>query len=407
MRNKKKIAIIGTGGVPARYGGFETLVEHLVVNLNQEFDLFVYASTKLYSKNERVKKWNNANMYYLPLSANGISSILYDLISMIHAIFYADQILLLGVSAGIFTPIVKIFSKTKLIVNIDGLEWRREKWNKWIQRFLHFSEKTAVRFSDADITDNEAIKRYTAIYYKTASHLIAYGADHVTKEKLTTRDFKKYSFLSNPYAFKVARIEPENNLSLILKTFSKTPSKTFVVVGNWNKSSYGQSLKTTYQKFKNIYILDPIYNQKELNKLRSNSFVYIHGHSAGGTNPSLVEAMYLNLPIISFDVSYNRATTDDKCLYFKNSMELQTLLENTSYKELREVGANMGHIARFKYTWRYISNRYASIFKAFEYNYKKPLLENRYQQEDYDKLIDSGHAHLSNTKLFYQNTKTN
>jgi len=405
MTTKKKIAIIGTGGVPARYGGFETLVEHLVVNLNQEFDLSVYASTKLYGKNERVRKWSNASIYYLPLSANGVSSILYDLIAMLHAIFYADQILLLGVSAGIFTPIVKIFSRTKLIVNIDGLEWRREKWNKWIQRFLHFSEKIAIRFSDADITDNEAIKRYTAIYYKTASHLIAYGADHVTRETFTSSDFKKYSFISNPYAFKVARIEPENNLDLILETFSKTPSKTLVIVGNWNKSNYGNSLKSKYQGFKNIHLLDPIYNQKELNKLRTNSFVYIHGHSAGGTNPSLVEAMYLNLPILSFDVSYNRATTSNKCLYFKNSIELKFLLEKTPYTSLLKIGKEMGHIARFKYTWNYISNRYASIFKAFEYNYKKPVLKNAYQQEDYNKLINSGHAHLSITKLFYQHTQ--
>ncbi|NJB82466.1 DUF1972 domain-containing protein [Wenyingzhuangia aestuarii] len=404
MATKKKIAIIGTGGVPARYGGFETLVEHLVVNLNQEFDLYVYASTKLYSKKERVKKWNNANMYYLPLSANGISSILYDLISMIHAMFFADQILLLGVSAGIFTPIVKWFSKTKLIVNIDGLEWRREKWNKWVQRFLHFSEKTAVRFSDADITDNEAIKRYTAIYYKTASHLIAYGADHVTQENMTNNDVIKYPFLSSPYAFKVARIEPENNLSMVLETFSKTPSKTLVIVGNWAKSQYGITLKETYQSFKNIHLLDPIYNQKELNKLRANCFVYIHGHSAGGTNPSLVEAMYLNLPILSFDVSYNRATTSNQCLYFKDVNELQYLLENTSYTTLRKIGKEMGHIARFRYTWKYISNRYGSIFKAFDYNYKKPELKNAYQQGDYNKLVHNGYAHLSNTKLFYQNT---
>lgn len=406
MNTKKKIAIIGTGGVPARYGGFETLVEHLVLNLNNTYDLSVYASTELYKKEERVNKWNNAKMYYLPLSANGMSSILYDLISMIHALFYADQILLLGVSAGIFTPIVKWFSKAKLIVNIDGLEWRREKWNTWIQRFLHFSEKVAVKYSDADITDNEAIKRYTAIYYKTASHLIAYGADHVNKQALTAKDYKTYPFLSNPYAFKVARIEPENNLHLIIETFTKVPNKTLVIVGNWNKSVYGSSLKEKYNVFNNIHLLDPIYNQKELNKLRSNCYVYLHGHSAGGTNPSLVEAMYLQLPILSFDISYNRATTCNSCLYFKNQEELIALLKNTPYAELRKIGNEMGKIARFKYTWNYISLRYASIFEAFDFQYKKPSLKNPFATKNQHELIHSGHAHLANTKLFYHNSKS-
>ena len=96
--------------------------------------------------------------------------------------FYADILIVLGVSGGLIFPFVRLFTNKKIIVNIDGLEWRRNKWNKWVKKFLRFSEKLAVRFSHADITDNAVIKKYTALVYKSLSHEIAYGADHAKKQ---------------------------------------------------------------------------------------------------------------------------------------------------------------------------------------------------------------------------------
>ncbi len=402
MTDKKKIAIVGTAGVPARYGGFETLAHNLVLNLNDTYDLHVYASTKMYKKSERIKEWEKAKIHYVPLGANGVSSIFYDLLSMLHAIFYADYIIILGVSAGIFIPFIKLFTRAKIIVNIDGLEWRRNKWSKNTQRFLKFSEKVAVRFSHADITDNAAIKRYTAINYKTASYLIAYGADHVSNQHLTKEDYRKYQFLNTPYAFKVARIEPENNIALILNSFSRIPTKKLVIVGNWNNSDYGIQLKNTYSKFNNIYLLDPIYNQVELDKIRSNCYLYVHGHSAGGTNPSLVEAMYLGLPIMAFDVSYNRATTMDKGIFFKSEDDLIKLLDNTCYDYLKFVGNELQQLAKVKYTWYAISKRYSSLIEAFDYNYEKPKLTVKLTEMTYSTLLESGHAHLNHSKLFFE-----
>ena len=404
MTDKKKIAIVGTAGVPARYGGFETLAHNLVLNLNDTYDMHVYASTKMYKKSERIKEWKKAKIHYVPLGANGVSSIFYDLLSMLHAIFYADYIIILGVSAGIFIPFIKLFTRAKIIVNIDGLEWRRNKWSKNTQRFLKFSEKVAVRASHADITDNAAIKRYTAINYKTASYLIAYGADHVSPQRLTKEDYKKYQFLNSPYAFKVARIEPENNLELILRSFSKTPNKKLVIVGNWANSDYGIDLKKVYSKFENIFLLPPIYDQVELDKLRSNCYLYVHGHSAGGTNPSLVEAMYLGLPIMAFDVSYNRATTSDKAIYFKTEDDLIKLLDNTGYEYLKYVATELQKLAKVKYTWRAISQRYSSLIEAFDYNYEKPKLTVKLTKMTYSTLLESGHAHLNHSKLFFERT---
>ena len=111
--NMKKIAIIGTAGVPAKYGGFETLVHHLVPNMSKNYSVSVYCSSKYYKKQNRPVYWKGARLYYIPLNANGSSSIIYDILSMIHAIFYADVLLILGVSGGIFIPFIRLFTNKK------------------------------------------------------------------------------------------------------------------------------------------------------------------------------------------------------------------------------------------------------------------------------------------------------
>ncbi len=399
---KKKLAIIGTAGVPARYGGFETLAHHLVQELQTDFDIHVYCSNRYYSKAERVKKWNGARLFHLPLNANGIQSILYDIISVLHAIWYADTLLILGVSGGIIIPFVRLFTNKKVIVNIDGLEWRRDKWNKYAKWFLRFSEKIAVQFSHADITDNAAIKRYTAIQYKTLSHLIEYGADHTSKQQINIPAVVKYPFLHDPYSFKVCRIEPENNIHVVLEAFSKLPSRNLVLVGNWKQSNYGISLKEKYGRYTNLFLLDPIYNQKELNTLRSNCSLYIHGHSAGGTNPSLVEAMYLQLPVIAFDVSYNRATAENKCFYFKDAAELMLKVEQTDKQTLTAMAAEMKKIAERRYTWKEIAGKYRQLIQIFDYSYTKHTVTGTLQKLNVSLLRQYGASHLQHTKMFYE-----
>ena len=365
---KIKVAIIGTAGVPGRYGGFETLAHQLVSKLGRRFDLTVYCSNKFYAPYDRKQEWRKASLKYLPLNANGVQSIPYDIISMVHAIMNADVLLVLGVSGGIIFPFIKLFSRKKIVVNIDGLEWKRNKWGYWAKKFLKFSEYLAVRFSDAEITDNGAIEKYTADHYQSSSNLIEYGADHVIKVPISEFDRKEYSFLSSLYTFGVCRIEPENNIHMILEAFSKMPEKVLVMVGNWDNSKYGRDMREQYGECENIHLLDPIYDQKGLDLLRSNCYVYIHGHSAGGTNPSLVEAMYLGLPIVAFDVSYNRATTEDRAFYFSSPEDIVDIVSKKKAVEYRGNRLIMKIIADERYTWGIISEKYAKLIEATYYN---------------------------------------
>lgn len=390
----KRLAIIGTVGVPGKYGGFETLAHQLVSQLSSDFEITVYCSGKHYPKGNRPKTFNGAKLVYLPLKANGWQSIPYDILSIAHALSKADALLVLGVSGGIVFPFVRWFTKKKLIVNIDGMEWRRDKWQRWAKWFLRKSEKIAVRYSHADVTDNEMIRRYTHRYYKTVSHLIAYGGDHVLPNALTPELVKEFPFLKSPYAFKVARIEPENNIEMILQAFAGHPNKTLVLVGNWNNSAYGTQLLQQYSAYPNLHLVPPIYNQVKLDALRSNCFLYLHGHSAGGTNPSLVEAMNLGLPVMAFDIGFNRASTEDKALYFSNGKALSKLLDTTSYEDLRALATSMKEIAARRYTWEIIARQYAQLIHAFDYNYVKQSIWSDFEQASHQLLIDEGLAHL-------------
>lgn len=359
----KKVAIIGTVGLPAKYGGFETLVEQLVKhNKSEDLQYSVYCSKKSYDQELWV--YHGAKTEYVNLNANGLQSIPYDIISLCKAAKKSDVVLILGVSGCAFLPIFRIFSKKKLIINIDGLEHRREKWNKWIRKFLKYSEALAVRYADIIISDNKAIADYVEQEYKRSSELIAYGGDHAF-QKMSTEDsaytLAKYGLKTNQYALAICRIEPENNVLMILDAFANLPSEKLVFIGNWTKSSFGMEMMEKYSKFNNINILPAIYDNRQLNVLRSNCSVYLHGHSAGGTNPSLVEAMFFSKPIFAYDCIYNRETTENKASYFTSSNNLISLLESLN-SDVSYNGKDLEEIAKKRYTWEKIAAQYEKLY---------------------------------------------
>lgn len=356
-----RIAIIGTVGVPANYGGFETLVENIIgENCSDNIEYIVYCSTKSYSR--KLDEYKGARLKYIRLKANGIQSILYDIISIFKAKKEADVLLILGVSGCMILPLVRIVSRKKIIVNIDGLEHKRDKWGRWVRRFLKFSEKMAVRYADIIIADNRAIQDYVGIEYGVESELIAYGGDHVICDTQNEDDkiLGKFNLSSTKYSFALCRIEPENNVHLVLEAYSRT-EKRLVFVGNWNNSNYGKELLEKYGKYDNMTLASPIYDLLILNVLRSNCDLYIHGHSAGGTNPSLVEAMFFAKPILAFDCSYNRETTENAAYYFADVDMLNQII-TCSTSGMYESGKEMYDIACKRYKWKTIASQYEKLY---------------------------------------------
>jgi glycosyltransferase involved in cell wall biosynthesis len=362
INKKQTIAIIGTNGLPGRYGGWDQLLNHLTNNLRDKFSFIVYTSS--YNAVPGLKTFNDAELKIIPLKANGIQSIPYDIVSMLHAVYKKyDVLVIMGVSGCIFLPFIKLFSK-KIILNIDGAEWKRGKWNAFAKWFLKLSEKFGVKYADIVISDNKIIQNYVKDFYGVDSELIAYGGNNVKFIPLSAETQKRYSLQQGAYAFKVCRIEPENNLDLILEAFSKV-TMPLVIVGNWNNSQYGIDLRHKYASFAHLKLLDPIYEQEKIDELRGNCGIYIHGHSVGGTNPSLVEAMSLRLCCFVYDVSYNYETTEGAALYFHTEEDLLKLInlyldakiDTDLYKN------KLYEIATKRYTWDHIIQQYSLLFE--------------------------------------------
>lgn len=354
-----KVAIIGTVGVPAAYGGFETLVENMLGdNCSEGIEYTVFCSSKDCTK--RLQSYKGARLKYVPLKANGIQSIFYDGLSLLRALRGYDVVLVLGVSGGIFFPLFRLLSRSKFIVNIDGLEWKRDKWGALAKFILRLSEKLAVRFADTIIADNQGIVDHVKAEYNKTSELIAYGADHVVRDisrEQTTEILEQYGLRKGEYAITVCRIEPENNCGMILEALSES-SMPAIFIGNWNKSEYGIELKKQYAGCANIKIADAVYDLETLYVLRANSKFYIHGHSAGGTNPSLVEAMYCRCNILAYDVVYNRETTANSASFFRNEHDIKALLfsgQNNSQQ--------MFDIAAERYKWSVIAGQYEALYE--------------------------------------------
>lgn len=360
-RGKPRIAVVGTVGLPAAYSGFETLAEHLVRYNEREglpLKVTVYCSARHFT--DRPASYHGATLRYLNLDANNASSLIYDALSMALSIRQGvDTILLLGVSGAWAIPFVRLLSSARVVTNIDGIEWRREKWRgvaKWI---LRASEWLAARWSHELISDNGAIVDHVRQAYGRDSVLIAYGGDHALSSAPLP-----FPGLPKRYALALCRIEPENNVALILEAFAENPAIPLVFIGNWDRSQFGRDLKQRYESCPHIQIVDPVYDIGALHTIRAGCSLYIHGHSAGGTNPSLVEMMHFGKSILAFDCVFNRQSTDNSALYFGDVISLRHLVKATLCASSADYGARMTQIARERYTWEQVGAAYLRLLTS-------------------------------------------
>lgn len=344
--SEEKLSIVGSVGVPASYGGFETLVENL---LPLPMQVRVFCSGKYYR--ERIEKYKGASLTYLPLDGNGAQSVIYDALSMFRAGLYGSKrCLVLGISGAICFPIIRLFfPNMKIAVNLDGIEWRRDKWQGLARSFLRFSERMAVKYADAIIADNKGIQLYLRNTYSRGSILIEYGGDHSVQN--IDCDVEP-----GGYALAICRIEPENNIELILGSFEENKEE-IIFVGNWDRSAFGREMRKRYGTSETVHLLDPIYDIAKLHELRNGCKFYVHGHAAGGTNPSLVEMMFFPRPIVAYDCIYNRETMEGLGYYFSNKESLSKILKQPSLY----ADPKVRQIAKSRYSWVVIKRKYEEL----------------------------------------------
>lgn len=358
-----KIALLGTVGLPARYGGFETLAEELVraaATAGQAHRLTVWCSAPQ-SDAARPDTFHGARLRYLPLRANGAQSIPYDALSLWQAARSGhDAALLLGVSGAMALPLIRATSRMRIITHLDGIEWQRPKWGPTARAVLKRSEAMALRWSHAVIADNPALAAHVRARYGCEPVEIAYGHEHALATP--PADISDLN-LPASFALAVARAEPENNLAVILAAFATLPPRPpLVAMANWRATPHGRALHGQYADHPHIRLLDAEYDPARMRAIRERATLYLHGHSAGGTNPSLVEVMGMGLPAATWDCTFNRATTDNAAPCFDSAESLRALIPVLTDPRLAHgIGAELRAIARRRYRWRDVTAAYFDL----------------------------------------------
>ena len=358
-----KIAIIGTRGIPNNYGGFEQFAQYLSDGLCQiGHDVYVYNShNHVYQKN----KWNEVNIIHCfdpEFKLGTIGQFIYDLNCILDSRKRNfDVILQLGyTSSSVWNW---LFDKNaKIFTNMDGLEWKRSKFSSLVSLFLKYAESLAVKQSDILISDSIAIQEYLKKKYSVESNYIPYGANifqYPNKTYLNEFKLKPYN-----YDMLVARIEPENNIATIITAFINSKvSRNLLVIGNMN-TKLGKELKSIIKDDRVIF-LGYVSQMNKLNNLRYFSNLYFHGHSVGGTNPSLLEAMASNSLICAHKNKFNLSILNDDAIYFSNMNELIKIIQSTRKSNFKHFCSNnVGKIKNI-FNWDKVISDYNQLLTQF------------------------------------------
>jgi len=356
-----KIGILGTRGIPNQYGGFEQFAQYLSVYLVKKgYEVWVYNSHRHDYKESTYEEVNLIHCFDPEYKIGTIGQFIYDF-NCIRDARKRDFDILLQLGYTSSSVWAKLLSSKQIIVsNMDGLEWKRSKFNKHVQSFLKNAEKWAVRSSDHLVADSKGIQSYLKEKYKVESSYIPYGAELFENPDSTI--LKDLGLVEGDYDMLIARLEPENSIEMILegRRSSKTKRK-LIIVGN-DQRAFGVYLKKKFEGIEDIRFLGGIYDQNILNNLRYYSNLYFHGHQVGGTNPSLLEAMGSGALIAAHRNEFNKAILKENGFYFQNSKDVADLMDFAVKSDnLSRIMTNTQAIKE-EFTWEKINSSYETLF---------------------------------------------
>lgn len=359
-----KVAIIGTRGYPYVYGGFETFVKELGERLiKKDVEVHVYCQANLFK--ERPAIVNGIFLHYIPtIKTKSLNQIIHSFLSIIHATFSSvDIIFVVNLAAGPMGWIPKIMGK-KTMINVDGLEWLRPKWQGLGAVYFRFAAKVATKLYDLIITDAEAMRDVYLQEFNTDSHVIAYGAPPF--KKVDEALIERFGLIPDEYYLIVGRLIPDNNADLIIKAYLETSSsKKLVVVGDVSyRDKYAENLKKLGAE--RIHFIGYVRDSDELMALYQNCFTYIHGHKFGGTNPAMLKAMSNNCAILALDTSFNREMLNDAkfgLLFEENTKSIIRSMKNLEEDALlvKKLKSEVSSGLTNKYNWDFVTEEYLKV----------------------------------------------
>ena len=373
-QKKMKIAFVSTRGIPNNYGGFEQFAEYISVGLAERGHEVTVYSPHYHPYQEKEYKGVKIKHIYSPEQWMGgsIGSFFYDYSCLKDALKKEnfDIIYEAGYTSIIPAYIrfnVKDIKRPIFTTNMDGLEYKRTKFNPLVRKFVFWEEKMAVKHSHFLIADNMGIQDYYKEKYGKESKFLAYGAniyDNYQEEFL-----KEYGLEADNYLLLIARLEPENNIYMAIEgyiaseLYGKMP---LIIVGKTN-TPYGKYLVEHYGKYEHVRFVGGIYDFNKINSVRHFSHAYFHGHSVGGTNPSLLEAMASDCFILSHNNIFNKAVLGENAIYYNDEKEVKGLLNQleelvNDHKKL--FIANNLEVIRTQYSWEKLVDEHEKYFKS-------------------------------------------
>jgi glycosyltransferase involved in cell wall biosynthesis len=361
---------LGTRGIPNRYGGFEQAATYIASGLVEKgHEVTVYNSHKHPYKNDT---WNGVNIVhcYDPGYLGSAGQFVYDLNCIRDARKKQfDVWLFFGyTSSSVWWRLYP--GKLVLISNMDGLEWKRSKYNAATRKFLLYAERLAVRHSHFLIADSSAIQFYLFEKYKVQSSYIAYGAEVFDEEDVSV--FSEYTIQKHEYYVILSRMEPENNVETILNGFCKSNTeKRMIVIGNID-TKFGKYLVDKFKTNQRILFVASLYDARKLHTLKMYCSLYFHGHSCGGTNPSLLEAMADGAVICANDNAFNKAILGDDAFYFSSADDIARRIDSPrdTAAEKNMILVNREKIEQ-KYNWPAIVSAYEKLIRSCHNSFGK------------------------------------
>ncbi|MDH4056429.1 MAG: DUF1972 domain-containing protein [Gammaproteobacteria bacterium] len=360
----KSIGILGSRGIPARYGGFETFAEQLAIRLaGSGVDVTVYCEL---TEPNAARTYKGVNLVHVPcVSLGALTTVIFDLRCLWRARNTHDVVYMLGYGASPFCFLPRLWGND-VWINMDGIEWARSKWN-WLAKFwLKICESAAMRTANVIVADAEGIRSHLQERYARTPQcvVIPYGAE-LLQVAPPEQCLNAFDVNSGAYYLVVCRLEPENHVLEIVKGFTKSStSSPLLLFGDKDSGTEYVSQLLQYESTL-VRFMGTLYEAEKLQTLRWHCRAYLHGHSVGGTNPSLLEALGCGNAIIAHDNPFNREVASVAGRYFRDDDDLASIIAETDRTRVSdEIRQRSWSIIRQKYTWSRVTESYLSMLQV-------------------------------------------
>jgi glycosyltransferase involved in cell wall biosynthesis len=363
------LLILGTRGVPAQHGGFETFAEKLSVYLvARGWDVTVYCQENVGSNSAiRSDEWQGVRRVYIPVRQNGpIGTMIFDWRAILHAISSPGIPLVLGYNTAIFSMLLRV-CRRPIVVNMDGIEWRRAKWSGSAKAWLWLNDWIASLTSSLLIADHPEILEHLASRRKRSDiRMIPYGGD--VAQGSSVEFLRHFGLEQHKYLISVCRIEPENSILPMIRAFSRRPRGfKFVCVGKFEPCTNRYHQQILDEASSEVYFPGPIYDRQVLGSIREHALAYCHGHTIGGTNPSLVEALGAGNAVIAHRNKFNFWTAGQDQFFFDSEDECAVAIDLVEMNPARLATARAAARRQHKllFTWEKILSEYESLLSYY------------------------------------------